>query len=51
MNVIVSIYVAAQSERYHPGALRLLPSTGRSKVSQFFDATAPILGRWLVRQS
>ena len=47
---IVSIYLAAQPERYRSGALRLLPISARSKASELFDATGNILGRWLAGQ-
>lgn len=47
---IVSIYLAAQPERYRSGALRLLPISARSKASELLDATGTILGRWLAGQ-
>ena len=47
---IVSIYLAAQPERYRAGALRLLPLSARSKASEVFEATSKILGRWLLGQ-
>ena len=47
---IVSIYLAAQPERYRSGALRLLPISARSKASELLDATGNILGRWLAGQ-
>lgn len=47
---IVSIYLAGQPQRYRSGVLRLLPSSARMKMSRLFDATAAILGRWLVGQ-
>jgi predicted PurR-regulated permease PerM len=47
---IVSIYLAAQPERYRSGALRLLPFSARSKASELLDATSAILGRWLAGQ-
>jgi predicted PurR-regulated permease PerM len=47
---IVSIYLAAQPERYRSGALRLLPISARSKASKLLDATGNILGRWLAGQ-
>ena len=47
---IVSIYLAAQPERYRSGALRLLPFSARSKASELLDATGNILGRWLAGQ-
>jgi len=47
---IVSIYLAAQPERYRSGALRLLPLSARSKASELLDATGNILGRWLAGQ-
>jgi predicted PurR-regulated permease PerM len=47
---IVSIYLAAQPDRYRAGALRLLPLSARSKASELFDATSKILGRWLLGQ-
>jgi predicted PurR-regulated permease PerM len=47
---IVSIYLAAQPERYRSGALRLLPFSARSKASELLDATGNVLGRWLAGQ-
>jgi predicted PurR-regulated permease PerM len=47
---IVSIYLAAQPERYRSGALRRLPISARSKASELLDATGNILGRWLAGQ-
>ena len=47
---IISIYLAAQPERYRAGVLRLLPLAARSRMLKLFDAHARILGRWLAGQ-
>jgi predicted PurR-regulated permease PerM len=46
----VTIYLAAQPERYRRLCLRLVPPDYRARFTRLFDQTANILERWLLGQ-
>ena len=48
--IFVSIYLAAEPERYRRLCLRLLPPERQPAVSRVFDATGKVLQRWLLGQ-
>ena len=50
VTAIVSVYLAAQPERYRSGLLLLVPPGSRSAAEKLFDAISRVLGRWLLGQ-
>ena len=48
--IFVSIYLAAEPERYRRLCLRLLPAEQQPAVSRVFNATGEVLRRWLLGQ-
>jgi len=47
---IVSVYLAAQPNRYRSGLLQLVPPAGRCSAERLFEAISRILARWLLGQ-
>ena len=50
VTAIVSVYLAAQPERYRSGLLLLVPPASRGTAERLFDAISRVLGRWLLGQ-
>jgi predicted PurR-regulated permease PerM len=48
--IVLSIYIAADPELYHRGALHLFPHRVRTRASEVLSAVAQVLRRWLVTQ-
>jgi predicted PurR-regulated permease PerM len=50
ITAIVSVYLAAQPDRYRSGLLLLAPPASRSTAERLFNAISGVLARWLLGQ-
>jgi predicted PurR-regulated permease PerM len=50
ITAIVSVYLAAQPDRYRSGLLLLAPPASRSAAERLFNAISGVLARWLLGQ-